>query len=75
MNHINDMTKGIAEVDNIIDGQMRDYEEAIAKLEEIPGIAKRSAKVILAEIGLEMRRFQQRDTWLHAHIFNPEFCR
>ena len=57
VDHIDDMTRRIADVDDIINGQMRDYEEAIKKLEEIPGIAKRSAQVILAEIGLDMSRF------------------
>ena len=57
LDHIDDMTRRIAEVDDIINGQMRDYEEAIKKLEEIPGIARRSAQVILAEIGLDMSRF------------------
>ena len=57
LDHIDDMSRRIADVDNIIDGQMRDYEEAVKKLVEIPGIAKRSAQVILAEIGLDMSRF------------------
>lgn len=57
LDHIDDMSRRIADVDDIIDGQMRDYEEAVKKLAEIPGIAKRSAQVILAEIGLDMSRF------------------
>ena len=57
LDHIDDMSRRIADVDDIIDGQMRDYEEAVKKLSEIPGIAKRSAQVILAEIGLDMSRF------------------
>lgn len=57
LDHIDDMSRRIAVVDDIIDGQMRDYEEAVKKLVEIPGIAKRSAQVILAEIGLDMSRF------------------
>lgn len=57
LDHIDDMSRRIADVDDIIDGQMRDYEEAVKKLVEIPGIAKRSAQVILAEIGLDMSRF------------------
>ena len=48
LDHIDDMSRRIADVDDIIDGQMRDYEEAVKKLVEIPGIAKRSAQVILA---------------------------
>lgn len=36
---------------------MDEYVAAIAALCEIPGIARRSAEVILAEIGLDMSRF------------------
>ena len=57
VDHIDDMTRRIADVDNMINGQMREYEEAIKHLEEIPGIARRSAQVILAEIGTDMSRF------------------
>lgn len=57
LDHIDDMTRRIQDIDDIINGQMKDYEDAIKKLEEIPGIAKRSAEVILAEIGLDMSRF------------------
>lgn len=57
LDHIDDMTRRIQDIDNIINGQMKDYEDAIKKLEEMPGIGKRSAEVILAEIGLDMSRF------------------
>ena len=57
MDHIDDMTKRIKDIDDIIDDQMNGYEKAIAALEEIPGIGKQSAQVILAEIGLDMSRF------------------
>lgn len=57
LDHIDDMTKRIQDIDDIINGQMKGYEEAIQKLEQIPGIGKRSAEVILAEIGLDMSRF------------------
>lgn len=36
---------------------MAEYEAAIEAIDEIPGIARRSAEVILAEIGLDMGRF------------------
>ena len=36
---------------------VEDYAKAIEALDEIPGIAPRSAEVILAEIGLDMGRF------------------
>lgn len=57
LDHIDDMTKRIEDIDDIINGQMKDYEDAIQKLEEMPGIGRRSAEVILAEIGLDMSRF------------------
>lgn len=57
LDHIDDMTRRIDDIDEIINEQMKDYEKAIGKLTEIPGIAKRSAEVILAEIGLDMSRF------------------
>jgi transposase len=63
LDHIDDMTKRIADMDDIINGEMRAYEQAIKALDEMPGIAMRSAQVILAEIGLNMNRFPT-----HAHL-------
>ena len=57
LDHIDDMTRRIADIDHIVNDQMKDYEDAIEKLTEIPGIARRSAEVILAEIGLDMSLF------------------
>ena len=57
LDHIDDMTRRIADMDDIVKGEMKAYEEAMERLEEIPGIAKRSAQVILSEIGLDMTRF------------------
>lgn len=57
LEHIDDMTRRIENIDDIIDGQMKDYENALQKLQEIPGIGKRSAEVILAEIGMDMSKF------------------
>ncbi|NLB43085.1 MAG: IS110 family transposase [Clostridiales bacterium] len=57
LDHIDDMTKRIQDLDDIIDNQMKGYEDAINKLDEMPGIGKRSAEVIVAEIGIDMSRF------------------
>lgn len=57
LDHIDDMTNRISYLDNIIDEQMQIYADAIKMLDEIPGIGKRSAEIILAEIGLDMSRF------------------
>lgn len=57
LDHIDDMTRRIKDMDDIINGEMKAYEDAIKALDEMPGIAPRSAQVILAEIGLDMSRF------------------
>jgi len=57
ISHIDDMTKRIAEMDNLVDEYMAEYEAAIAAIDEIPGIGRQSAQVILAEIGIDMGRF------------------
>lgn len=57
LDHIDDMTKRIQNLDNIIDTQMKSYDDAIKKIDELSGIGKRSAEVILAEIGINMSRF------------------
>ena len=55
--HIDDMTKRIGEMDTLVKQYMGKYEEAMEKLDEIPGIGKQSAETILAETGLDMSRF------------------
>ena len=55
--HIDDMSRRIADMDDVINGRMRDYEGALKKLVEMPGIARRSAETILSEIGMDMSRF------------------
>ena len=57
LDHIDAMTRRIADMDDIVRGEMKAYEEAMERLEAIPGLAKRSAQVILSEIGLDMTRF------------------
>lgn len=57
LDHIDDMTRRIKDLDDIIDNQMKGYDDAIKKIDEISGIGKRSAEVILAEIGIDMERF------------------
>lgn len=55
--HIDDMTHRINDMDNIINGEMKSYEQAIKALDEIPGIGEQTAQTILAEIGIDMSRF------------------
>ena len=57
LDHIDDMTERIREMDNIVKGEMTKYEESIAELDKVPGIGERSAQTIIAEIGIDMSRF------------------
>jgi transposase len=57
VDHIDDMTRRIADMDDLIKGYMEQYEAAITAIDELPGIARRSAEVIIAEIGSDMGRF------------------
>jgi len=57
LDHIDDMTRRIADLDDIIRGEMEKYDEAINRLDKIPGVGASSAQTILAEIGLDMSRF------------------
>lgn len=57
LDHIDDMTQRIKDLDDVINDEMNSFDDAIKKIDEIAGIGKRSAEVILAEIGLDMNRF------------------
>jgi transposase len=51
------MTQRIKDMDDLIDGEMHRFDEAIAELDKIPGIGEQSAQTIIAEIGVDMSRF------------------
>jgi transposase len=57
IDHIDDMARRIADMDDLIKGYMDKYESAIEAIDELPGIARRSAEVIISEIGDDMSRF------------------
>jgi len=57
IDHIDDMARRIAEMDEIIKGYMARFETAIAAISEVTGIGRRSAEVIISEIGMDMSRF------------------
>lgn len=57
IDHIDDMTRRIEDMDRIMRNYLDEYQKAIETLDEIPGIGRQSAETILAEIGLDMSRF------------------
>lgn len=57
IDHIDDLNRRVTSLDEMVKEYIAEYETAIAAIDEIPGIARRSAEVILAEIGTDMDRF------------------
>lgn len=57
LDHIDDLNQRIMTLDTMVKDYMTEYEAAISAIDELPGIGRRSAEVILAEIGTDMSRF------------------
>lgn len=57
IDHIDDLNRRVADLDGMVKSYIAEYETAIAAIDELPGIGRRSAEVILAEIGIDMSRF------------------
>ena len=55
--HIDFLDETIARLDAEIEERMRPFEGAVELLDEIPGVGKRVAQVMVAEIGTDMSRF------------------
>jgi transposase len=49
--------KAISELSERIDEKMKAYEEIAEKLQTIPGVKKRAAEIIIAEVGINMDQF------------------
>jgi transposase len=54
---IDSLTADIAAIDDRIDEQIAPFADALERLDEIPGVGRNAAQVIIAEIGLDMDRF------------------
>lgn len=57
LRHIDFLEAEITRVDQEVAERMCSYEDALNRLDEIPGMGRRSAEEILAEIGTDMSRF------------------
>jgi len=57
LSHIEFLDQQIALFDAHIEAQTRPFAAAVARLDTIPGVARRSAEPILAELGDDMSRF------------------
>jgi len=57
LSHIDSIDESIERISTEIEERMRLCDEQLLRLETIPGIKRRLAQVILAEIGTDMGRF------------------
>jgi transposase len=57
LDHIDQLTEMERRLDGEVDKLMAPFAEAAARLATIPGVGRRTAEVIVAEMGVEMSRF------------------
>jgi transposase len=57
LKHLSELQEAIARLSTEIAERLRPYEELLVRLETIPGVKRRLAEIILAEIGPDMQRF------------------
>jgi transposase len=57
LRHIDSLTADIAELEDRIEAEVAPFADAVARLDEIPGVGPTAAQIIIAEIGLDMTRF------------------
>ena len=55
--HIDFLDEVVARVSAEIEERTRPFEEALARLDAIPGVGRRTAEILIAEIGTDMSRF------------------
>ena len=58
---IDNLDEGIERCNEQIEIYCRPFEEAVVRLDTIPGVARQTAEVIVAEIGTDMSRFPSAD--------------
>ena len=57
LRRVDAITADVATVQERIDAQIVPFAQAVARLDEIPGVGATAAQAILAEVGLDMARF------------------
>ncbi len=57
LRHLDFLGQEIAQLDQEVAGRLGPFEEAIQRLDRIPGVGRRTAEEVLAEIGVDMSRF------------------
>jgi transposase len=57
LRHLDFLDQEVSQLDGEVATRMDPFEEAVQRLDEIPGVGRRVAEEVLAEIGLDMSRF------------------
>ena len=57
LRHLDFLDQEVAQLDEEVSARTAPFEEAVRRLDEIPGVGLRTAEQILGEIGLDMSRF------------------
>jgi transposase len=57
LSQIDYLDEAVQRISDQIGERLRPFDDAIEKLDEVPGISRRTAEVLLAEIGWDMSRF------------------
>src|SRR5215207_1685868 len=55
--HIDYLDARLAELSAVIEEQMRPFQATIERLDTIPGVGRRIAEILVAELGTDLRRF------------------
>src|SRR6185312_4362169 len=58
LEHVDQLSVSIDRLDSEVDRVIRPFSNALQRLITIPGVGRRTAEVIIAEIGADMRRFR-----------------
>ena len=57
LQHVALLDRQLTVISQDIATRLRNFDDALARLQTIPGLERRSAEVIIAEIGADMQRF------------------
>lgn len=57
LRHITFLDEEITHLSDEVEHRLRPFEEALVRLDEVPGVGRRVAEEVLAEIGIDMSRF------------------
>lgn len=58
LDHLDAVDAAVARIDKEVDGQVEPFRVAVEMLSVVPGLSALSAQVIVAEIGIDMSRFE-----------------